>query len=74
MNLLKSETNWLSEMNEFTKYMPEEDVEKFTSLINQHFLYNKRIFDVGCMGSNYKPISYKEIIKLGRNKEYGIHH
>ena len=74
MALLNSETKWLSEMNEFAKYIPEEDVEEFTSLINKHYLYNKRIFDVGCMGTNYKPISYKEIIKLGRNKEYGIHH
>jgi len=37
------------------------------SLSEKEFHQNRRIFDVGCNGWNYTPISYTEIIKLCEN-------
>jgi len=41
-------------------------------LSNGEFHKNNRIFDVGCNGWNYTPVSYKEIIKLRDKIDYLI--
>lgn len=40
------------------------------SLSYKDFHKNKRIFDVGCNGWNYTPVSYGELIKLGENIDF----
>ena len=41
-------------------------------LSNGEFHKDKRIFDVGCNGWDYTPVSYQEIIKIGNKIDYRI--
>ncbi len=42
------------------------------SLSNGDFHKTHRIFDVGCMGYDYTPISYEKIIEMGGDIDYKI--
>jgi calcineurin-like phosphoesterase family protein len=74
MNLFEEDKKWCLNMESFAKYIPTENLEEYNSLIKQQHYYNKRVFDVGCMGWDYKPVSYLDILKLGENRVYGTHH
>lgn len=74
MGIFNEEEKWFSKMNNFSEYIPKEKLEEYNSLIKERKYYNKRVFDVGCMGWDYKPVSYLDILKLGEHRNYGIHH
>lgn len=74
MNLFDDDKKWFSDMESFSKFIPKEKLEEYHTIIKNKHYYDKRVFDVGCMGWNYKPVSYLEILKLGENRPYGIHH
>lgn len=42
------------------------------SLSEDDYHKTRRIFDVGCNGSNYRPISYLELIEIGEKIDYRI--
>jgi calcineurin-like phosphoesterase family protein len=41
-------------------------------LSDGEFHKNKRIFDVGCNGWDYTPVSYKKIVELGNKIDYKV--
>jgi len=42
------------------------------SISNDVFCENKRIFDVGCNGWDYTPVSYKKIIEIGNDVDFKL--
>ena len=44
------------------------------SLSNDDFHKKNRIFDVGCNGWGYTPVSYIKLVELGANRAIGLHH
>jgi len=74
MNLFNEEDKWQLEMDKFSRYIPTEELEEYNLLINKKHYYNRRVVDVGCMGSDFKPISFLDILKLEPNKQLSLHH
>jgi len=74
MNLLNEESTWFSEMNSFCDFIPSDQLEKFKLLIAQKNYYNRRVFDVGIMGHDYKPVSYLDILAMTNSKTLSKHH
>lgn len=74
MNLFNNDKAWFSEMETFKEHIPTELLDKYNTLIKDKYYYDKRVFDVGCMGYDYKPVSYLEILKLGETRVDGSHH
>lgn len=74
MNFFNEDKKWISEMDTFSKFIPKEELEKYYTLIKQKNYYSRRVFDVGCMGLDYKPISYLDILKIGENRLFSNHH
>jgi calcineurin-like phosphoesterase family protein len=67
MNLFNNDKDWLSDINKFSRYVPKDELDIFNKLISDRHYYRGRVFDVGCMGWDYKPVSFKDILKLGEN-------
>ena len=74
MSIVGFEKEWEDEFNKFIKYIPSLEKDNFSRLINQKKYYSNRVFDVGCMGCGYAPISHLEIIKNGADRIFGVHH
>jgi calcineurin-like phosphoesterase family protein len=74
MDLFNEDEKWVSDINSFSEYIPKEKLEEYKSLIKQRHYYKQRVFDVGCMGWDYRPVSYLDVLKLGENRVYGTHH
>ena len=74
MNLFNNDEKWVSDMNKFSEYIPKEKLEEYNSLVKRQHYYTQRVFDLGCMGWEYKPVSYLDVLKLGDDRVLGTHH
>lgn len=71
MNLFNNDKEWFDKISDFSKHIPKDELDEFTKLVRQRYYYRGRVFDVGCMGWDYKPVSYIDILEIGKAKEYG---
>jgi len=74
MNLQTNNQKWVSRMQAFSQFIPDEKLAEFRTLVEEKDYYDKRVIDAGCMGWDYKPISYKKVIDVTKNNNTSHHH
>jgi len=67
MNLFNNDKDWFDNISEFSKYIPKEQLDEYNKLVGIKHYYKGKVFDVGCMGWDYRPVSYLEISSLGKD-------
>ena len=64
MNLFNNDKDWFDKISEFSKYIPNEQLDEYNKLIGNKHYYKGKVVDVGCMGWDYRPVSYLDILTL----------
>jgi calcineurin-like phosphoesterase family protein len=76
MNLFNNDSEWVSKMEAMGKLLPKDILEEYNALVEKKHYYKGRVVDAGCMGWDYRPLSYEDILKMGDDRKFGLsdHH
>ena len=76
MNLFNNDIEWVSKMEAMGKLLPNDVLDEYNALVEKKHYYKGRVVDAGCMGWDYRPLSYEDILKMGDDRKFGLsdHH